>query len=55
MAHSTKVLVHAESRTFVPPTVILALWRLHQVWGLLLIICVGMIAAVMLACTVPLY
>src|SRR5947199_10783522 len=55
MAHSIKALPQRENRTLVPPTVTLALWRLRQVWGLLFITCIGMIAAVMLACTVPLY
>ena len=36
-------------------TVTLALWQLRQTWRLLLIIGVGIIAAVMLVCSVPLY
>src|SRR5947209_7742677 len=55
MAHSVKALPQRENRSLVPPTITLALWRLRQVWGLLFITCIGMIAAVMLACTVPLY
>lgn len=38
-----------------PSIVTLALWRLRRTWGLLLITGVGMIAAVMLVCAVPLY
>lgn len=55
MARSAKALPQKENRSLVPPTVTLAIWRLRQVWGLLFITCIGMIAAVMLACTVPLY
>jgi hypothetical protein len=50
-----KSLPQKENRSLVPPTIAFALWRLRQVWGLLFITCIGMIAAVMLACTVPLY
>jgi ABC-type lipoprotein release transport system permease subunit len=39
----------------VPPTVTLALWRLRRTWRLLVITGVGMVAAVMLVCAVPLY
>lgn len=37
------------------PTVTLAIWQLRQTWRLLLIIGIGIIAAVMLVCVVPLY
>ncbi len=36
-------------------TVVLARWRLHNTWGMLLVTGLGMIAAVMLVCAVPLY
>ncbi len=36
-------------------TVVLAQWRLRNTWGMLLVTGLGMIAAVMLVCAVPLY
>ncbi len=36
-------------------TVVLARWRLRNTWGMLLVTGMGMIAAVMLVCAVPLY
>ncbi len=42
-------------RTLIPPTVTLAFWRLRKTWGLLLITGIGIVAAVMLVCTVPLF
>lgn len=42
-------------KTLLPPTVTLALVRLRKTWGLLLVIGVGIVAAVMLSCAVPLY
>src|SRR2546421_4098993 len=42
-------------KMLVPPTVTLALVRLRKTWGLLLVIGVGIVAAVMLSCAVPLY
>ncbi len=36
-------------------TVVLARWRLRNTWGMLLVTGLGMIAAVMLVCAVPLY
>src|SRR5258708_36010596 len=42
-------------RTLLPPTVTLAFWRLRKTWGLLLITGIGIVAAVMLVCTVPLF
>ena len=36
-------------------TVVLARWRLRDTWGMLLVTGLGMIAAVMLVCAVPLY
>ena len=38
-----------------PGIVTLAGWRVHQTWRLLLITGIGILAAVMLVCTVPLY
>ena len=38
-----------------PPTITLALVRLRKTWALLLVVGVGMVAAVMLSCSVPLY
>lgn len=40
---------------FPPPTVTVALWRFRQTWGMLVITGIGIIAAVMLVCSVPLY
>ena len=42
-------------RTLIPPTVTLAFWRLRKTWGLLLVTGIGIVAAVMLVCTVPLF
>ncbi len=42
-------------KTLVPSTLTLALLRLRKTWGLLLITGAGFVAAVMLACAVPLY
>ncbi len=36
-------------------TIVLARWRLRNTWGMLLVTGMGMIAAVMLVCAVPLY
>ncbi len=36
-------------------TVVLARWRLRNTWGMLLVTGLGMVAAVMLVCAVPLY
>lgn len=38
-----------------PPTTTLALWRVRRTWGMLLFTGLGMLAAVMLVCAVPLY
>src|SRR5258708_9060722 len=42
-------------RRLIWPTVTLGLWRLRKTWGLLLITGIGIVAAVMLVCTVPLF
>jgi putative ABC transport system permease protein len=39
----------------IPPAITLAGWRLRQVWRLLLVCGVGVLAASVIACTVPLY
>ncbi len=44
-----------QGKAVVPATVTLALWRLRRTWRLLVITGVGMVAAVMLVCAVPLY
>ncbi|MEO6889277.1 MAG: FtsX-like permease family protein [Ktedonobacteraceae bacterium] len=38
-----------------PSTITLAFWRVRRTWGLLFVTGLGMIAAVMIVCTVPLY
>ena len=55
MARSNHVVQRHGSWIFVPPTVTLAFQRVRETWGLLLVTGVGMLAAVMLVCTVPLY
>lgn len=54
MANSAKGR-QPSGKAVVPPTVTLALWRLRRTWRLLLVTGVGMVAAVMLVCAVPLY
>src|SRR6266704_1230003 len=55
MARSTNTPLHNGARTVVLPTVTLALWRLRRTWGLLFVTGLGMVAAVLLVCAVPLY
>ncbi len=66
MAQSTKTVpkrttrppTHNTSNTgraSMPATVVIAFSRIRQVWSLLLLTCIGMIAAVLLSCTIPLY
>jgi putative ABC transport system permease protein len=55
MTRSAKTPHTRSGKTLFPPTVTLALVRLRKTWGLLLITGVGFVAAVMLACAVPLY
>jgi putative ABC transport system permease protein len=55
MARSAKMPITRGGKTLIPPTLTLALIRLRKTWGLLLITGVGFVAAVMLACAVPLY
>jgi putative ABC transport system permease protein len=44
-----------QSRAAVPSTLTLALWRIRRTWRLLLLAGIGILAAVTLVCTVPLY
>jgi putative ABC transport system permease protein len=55
MARSNKSLQRRGGKALLPPTLMLAFWRLRKTWGLLLVTGAGMIAAVMLVCSVPLY
>src|SRR5947209_16005119 len=55
MTHSTLLTKHKTSRASLPSSLILARWQMRQTWGLLLITGVGIVAAVMLVCAVPLY
>jgi putative ABC transport system permease protein len=55
MARSTRTPPRRGSRTMLPPTVTLAAWRLRQTWRLLLVMGLGMLAAVTLVCTAPLF
>lgn len=62
MARSTDVqpvptpsTLRATSSPPLTSTVVLARWRLRNTWGMLLVTGLGMIAAVMLVCAVPLY
>ncbi len=45
----------ADSTSLITSTVMLARWRLRNTWGMLLVTGLGMVAAVMLVCAVPLY
>src|SRR5579863_3777601 len=55
MARSTTPSKRRGSKPRIPPTMMLAFWRLRQTWRLLLITGIGIIAAVMFVCSVPLY
>lgn len=55
MSRSAKKPPASRGRTLLLPTIMLALVRLRKTWGLLLVVGVGIVAAVMLACAVPLY
>lgn len=55
MSHPPGALPARRNRKLLLPTVTLARWRLRQTWGLLLVIGVGIVAAVLLVCAVPLY
>lgn len=55
MARPTTTPNQRGSKPRIPPTVTLAFWRLRQSWRLLLMTGIGIIAAVMFVCSVPLY
>ena len=55
MARATTTLPRRTGRTLIPPTVTLALWRLRKTWGLLSITGLGILAATVLICAVPLF
>ncbi|MEO8970846.1 MAG: FtsX-like permease family protein [Ktedonobacteraceae bacterium] len=55
MARSTPPTKRRGSKPRIPPTMMLAFWRLRQTWRLLLVTGIGIIAAVMFVCSVPLY
>jgi hypothetical protein len=55
MARSAKAPDLKGGRTLFPPTVKLAVILVRKTWGLLLITGLGFVAAVMLACAIPLY
>ncbi|HCI80087.1 MAG TPA: hypothetical protein DHW02_10405, partial [Ktedonobacter sp.] len=52
MAH---VMTKEHNTIPLPPTTTLALWRLRRTWGMLVFTGLGMLAAIMLVCAVPLY
>ena len=55
MKYSTRLAKHKTSNASLLSTLKLAYWQLRQTWGLLLITGVGIVAAIMLVCAVPLY
>lgn len=55
MSSITHAPPRSSSRTLTPPAVTLALWSLSRTWFLLLIIALGLISAIAVACTIPLY
>ncbi len=55
MAFSTKVSAHHNTSTPLLTIITLATWRLRQSWLLLLVTGVGMVAAVMLTCAIPIF
>ncbi len=55
MAQATQTPPRPQSRTTLPSIMTLALWRVRRTWGLLLLAGIGILAAVTLVCTVPLY
>jgi ABC-type lipoprotein release transport system permease subunit len=55
MARTSVAAPRKRGWTLIPPTVTLALWRLGRTWRLLLNAGLGMVAAVMLVCAVPLF
>ncbi len=55
MARSTVAPARRAGRAFIPPALTLARWRLGRTWRLLASAGLGMLAAVMLVCAVPLF
>jgi putative ABC transport system permease protein len=55
MSHSAKMPLPSGGKTLFSPTMMLAVLLARKTWGLLLITGLGFVAAVMLACAVPLY
>ncbi|HEY7348072.1 MAG TPA: FtsX-like permease family protein [Ktedonobacterales bacterium] len=54
MAQVRQVLARLAKRSLVPPCVTLAYWRLGQSWRWLVVTGLGIMAAIVIACTVPL-
>jgi len=54
MSSNTNTSQQPINRHFVSSVVTLSLWRWRQHWFLLLMICIGMITAVTIVCTIPL-
>lgn len=55
MTLSTKVSAHHDTSAPLLTIITLATWRLRQSWLLLLVTGLGMVAAVMLVCTIPIF
>jgi len=55
MAHSTSDPPRLKPQMRLPSAVVLAAWRLRRMWRLLLVTGLGMLAAVTLICTAPLF
>jgi putative ABC transport system permease protein len=55
MAQKTAPRSRPSSRSWFSPALTLAVWRLRATWRMLLVTGLGMLAAVVLICTVPLY
>src|SRR5579885_486909 len=55
MASSVQTRAMRAAWTLLPPTLTLAWQRTRKTWGLLLVVELGMLGAVLLACVVPLY
>lgn len=55
MASSVQTRTMRTGWTLLPPTLTLAWQRTRKTWGLLLVVELGMLGAVLLACVVPLY
>src|SRR5258708_1594747 len=55
MARSARVISSPARRAFVPSMVKLAFWQLRQAWFPLLMTGAGLIAAILIVCTIPLF